>query len=170
MHTKISPLRNVKTLTLVAMLIAMSAVGAVIKIYNTVAFDSLPGYFASLYFGGYVGAVVISLGHIFTALTSGFPLGIPNHVIIAISMAVCAYFYSFAYKRFNIYAAVAAGTILNGPAATLIFVPQYGWGFFLQMVFPLTIASFVNVLLAAVIYKSIFAKQRGNEVRYGRKI
>ncbi|WP_434577788.1 ECF transporter S component [Thermoanaerobacterium thermosaccharolyticum] len=155
MNTKTTTIKNVKTLTLVAMLIAMSAVGAMIKIYNTVAFDSLPGYFASLYFGSYIGAIVISLGHIFTALTSGFPLGIPNHIIIAVSMAVCAYFYSVTYKRFNAYAAVAIGTILNGPVATLIFVPQYGWGFFVQMVLPLTIASFANVLLASVIYKAV---------------
>ncbi|MDI3311729.1 MAG: ECF transporter S component [Thermoanaerobacterium sp.] len=155
MNTKTTPIKSVKTLSLVAMLIAMSAVGAMIKIYNTVAFDSLPGYFASLYFGGYIGATVISLGHIFTALTSGFPLGIPNHIIIAVSMAVCAYFYSLAYKKFNSYAAVAVGTILNGPIATLIFVPQYGWGFFLQMVLPLTIASFVNVLLASIMYKTV---------------
>ncbi|MBP2071259.1 ECF transporter S component [Thermoanaerobacterium butyriciformans] len=155
MNTKTTTIKNVKTLTLVAMLIAMSAVGAMIKIYNTVAFDSLPGYFASLYFGGYIGAIVISLGHIFTALTSGFPLGIPNHIIIAVSMAVCAYFYSLAYKKFNSYVAVAVGTILNGPVATLIFVPQYGWGFFIQMVLPLTIASFANVLLASIIYKTV---------------
>ncbi|MDE4542616.1 MULTISPECIES: ECF transporter S component [unclassified Thermoanaerobacterium] len=155
MNTKTTTIKNVKTLTLVAMLIAMSAVGAMIKVYNTVAFDSLPGYFASLYFGGYIGAIVISLGHIFTALTSGFPLGIPNHIIIAVSMAVCAYFYSLAYKKFNSYVAVAVGTILNGPVATLIFVPQYGWGFFIQMVLPLTIASFANVLLASIIYKTV---------------
>ncbi|HHV73221.1 MAG TPA: ECF transporter S component [Thermoanaerobacterium sp.] len=155
MNTKTTTIKNVKTLTLVAMLIAMSAVGAMIKVYNTVAFDSLPGYFASLYFGGYIGAIVISLGHIFTALTSGFPLGIPNHIIIAVSMAVCAYFYSLAYKKLNSYVAVAVGTILNGPVATLIFVPQYGWGFFIQMVLPLTIASFANVLLASIIYKTV---------------
>lgn len=155
MNTKTTTIKNVKTLTLVAMLIAMSAVGAMIKIYNTVAFDSLPGYFASLYFGGYIGAIVISLGHIFTALTSGFPLGIPNHIIIAVSMAVCAYFYSLAYKKFNSYVAIAVGTILNGPVATFIFVPQYGWGFFFQMVLPLTIASFANVLLASIIYKTV---------------
>ncbi|MGJ7045523.1 ECF transporter S component [Thermoanaerobacterium thermosulfurigenes] len=155
MNTKTTTIKNVKTLTLVAMLIAMSAVGAMIKVYNTVAFDSLPGYFASLYFGSYIGAIVISLGHIFTALTSGFPLGIPNHIIIAVSMAVCAYFYSLVYKKFNSYVAVAVGTILNGPVATLIFVPQYGWGFFIQMVLPLTIASFTNVLLASIIYKTV---------------
>ncbi|WP_160175237.1 ECF transporter S component [Thermoanaerobacterium aotearoense] len=155
MNTKTTTIKNVKTLTLVAMLIAMSAVGAMIKIYNTVAFDSLPGYFASLYFGGYIGAIVISLGHIFTALTSGFPLGIPNHIIIAVSMAAYAYFYSLAYKKFNSYVAIVVGTILNGPVATLIFVPQYGWGFFFQMVLPLTIASFANVLLASIIYKTV---------------
>lgn len=158
MNGKSTSLKNVKTLTLVAMLIAMSAVGALIKIYNTVAFDSLPGYFASLYFGGYIGAIVISIGHLFTALTSGFPLGLPNHLIIAVSMAVYAYFYSLTYKKFNIYVAVIVGTILNGPIATLIFVPEFGWGYFTQMVFPLTIASFANVLLAALLYKVIAPK------------
>lgn len=145
-------IKNVKTLTLVAMLIAMSAVGALIKIFNTVAFDSLPGFFASLYFGGWIGAIVISLGHMFTALTSGFPLGLPNDIIIAIEMAICAYFYSLAYKKLNAFAAIVVGTILNGPIATLVFVPEFGWGFFSQWVIPLTVASFANVFLASVIY------------------
>ncbi len=76
MKEKANTLKNVKTLTLVAMLIALSAIGALIKVFNTVAFDSMPGYFAALYLGGWYGALVISLGHMLTAITSGFPLGL----------------------------------------------------------------------------------------------
>lgn len=146
-------MKNVKTITLLAMLIALSAVGALIKIFNTVAFDSLPGYLAALYLGGGYGATVISLGHMLTAITTGFPLGITNHIYIAIQMAIYAYLFRLAYKKFNIYIAVAIGTVLNGPIATLLMVPVFGWGFFVSWVLPLTIGSFVNVLLAGILYK-----------------
>ena len=92
------------------MLIALSAVGAVIKLFGTVALDSMPGYFAALSLGGWYGAIVISLGHIFTALTSGFPLGVAVHFYIAIQMAVYAYLFKFVYEKSNSFLAVIAGT------------------------------------------------------------
>ncbi|TZE81347.1 ECF transporter S component [Calorimonas adulescens] len=155
MKENTNTLKNVKTLTLVAMLIALSAVGALIKVFNTVAFDSMPGYFAALYLGGWYGALVISLGHMLTAITSGFPLGLTNHIYVAAQMAVYAYLFRFFYQKFNIYVAVIAATILNGPVSALLFVPIFGWGFFVGWVFPLTIASFANALLAALVYKGI---------------
>jgi len=148
-------LKNVRTLTLVAMLIALSAVGALIKVFNTVAFDSMPGYFAALYLGGGYGAVVISLGHLLTAVTSGFPLGITNHIYIALQMALYAYLFRIFYQKFNIYIAVILTTILNGPVSALSFVPIFGWPFFAAWVLPLTIASFANIFLASLIYKAI---------------
>jgi hypothetical protein len=157
---KANTLKNVKTLTLVAMLIALSAIGALIKVFNTVAFDSMPGYFAALYLGGWYGALVISLGHMLTAITSGFPLGLANHIYIAVQMALYAYLFRFFYRKFNIYIAVIVATILNGPVATLLFVPIFGWGFFAAWVLPLTIASFANVFLAALIYKAIPKRSR----------
>jgi len=157
---KANTLKNVKTLTLVAMLIALSAVGALIKVFNTVAFDSMPGYFAALYLGGWYGALVISLGHMLTAITSGFPLGLTNHIYIAVQMALYAYLFRFFYRKFNIYIAVIVATILNGTVATLLFVPIFGGGFFAAWVLPLTIASFANVFLAALIYKAIPKRSR----------
>ncbi|HHW58554.1 MAG TPA: ECF transporter S component [Clostridia bacterium] len=159
MKEKATSLKDVKTLTLVAMLIALSAVGALIKVFNTVAFDSMPGYFAALYLGSWYGAIVISLGHLLTAVTSGFPLGVVNHLYIALQMAVYAYLFRVFYKRFNIYLAVILTTILNGPFATLLFVPMFGWGFFAAWVVPLTVASFVNILLAAFVYKALSKKE-----------
>lgn len=160
MKEKEVSLGNVKTLTLVAMLIALSAVGALIKIFNTVAFDSMPGYFAALYLGSLYGAIVIALGHLLTAVTSGFPLGVLNHLYIALQMAVYAYLFRVFYKKFNVYVAIVLTILLNGPLATLLFVPMFGWGFFIAWVFPLTIASFINISLAALIYKILSKKEQ----------
>ncbi|NLW21911.1 MAG: ECF transporter S component [Tissierellia bacterium] len=155
MKEKAHSLKNVKTLAMVAMLIALSAIGALIKVFNTVAFDSMPGYFAALYLGGGYGAMVISLGHLLTAITSGFPLGITIHIYIAIQMAVYAYLFRLFYKRFNPYVGIIVGTLLNGPISALLYVPLFGWGFFVGWSLPLTIASFANILLASLVYKGI---------------
>ncbi|MCF6466764.1 ECF transporter S component [Clostridium sp. Cult2] len=163
MKEKANTLKNIKTLTIVAMLIALSAVGALIKVFNTVAFDSMPGYFAALYLGGGYGALVISLGHILTAITSGFPLGITIHLYIAIQMAVFAYLFRFFHEKFNIYIAIIVTTILNGPISALLFVPLFGWGFFIGWVLPLTIASFINIFLASLVYKGM-TKIDGNNI------
>lgn len=163
MKKKVNTLKNIKTLTMIAMLIALSAVGALIKVFNTVAFDSMPGYFAALYLGGWYGAIVISLGHLLTAITSGFPLGIPIHIYIAIQMALFAYLFRFFYKRFNTYIAIIIGTLLNGPISALLLVPVFGWGFFIGWSLPLTVASFINILLATIIYKGI-VKMSGERI------
>lgn len=160
MNNNTNALKNVKSLTAVAMLIALSAVGALVKVFNTVALDSTPGYFAALYLGGWHGAMVISLGHMLTALTSGFPLGIAVHLYIALQMAACAYLFRFFHNKFNSFVGVLAGTILNGPVAALLLVPLFGWGFFIGWTLPLTFGSFVNILLAALIYKGM-AKMGG---------
>lgn len=163
MKEKTDSLKNIKTLTMVAMLIALSAIGALIKIFNTIALDSMPGYFAALYLGGWYGAMVISLGHFITAITSGFPLGITIHIYIAIQMAVYAYLFKFFYQRFNIYIAIVFGTLLNGPISTLLFVPIFGWGFFVGWSLPLTVASFINIFLASLIYKGVI-KMDGDKI------
>ncbi len=76
-----------------AILIALSGVGALVKIPSptgTVALDSAPGYFAAIAFGAIEGPIVAVIGHIFTALTTGFPLGFPVHLYIAVQMGVYA--------------------------------------------------------------------------------
>lgn len=146
-----------------AMLIGLSGVGALVKIFNTVALDSMPGYFAALFLGGGYGAVVAGLGHIITSITSGFPLGIPIHIYVALQMAVYSYLFRLIYEKTNIYVGVIIGTLLNGPVAALLLVPILGWGFFAAWTFPLTIASFANICLAFLVFKSI-NKIGGNKI------
>lgn len=154
---------NTRKVTYAAILIALSFVGSLIKIQGSIAFDSMPGYFAALFLGPYLGGLVALLGHLLTAITSGFPLTIPMHIVIALEMFVFAYVFSITYKKFNPFMAIIIATILNGPFAALLAVPFStlfklpfnGWPLFYAVLIPLTIASFLNALLAVIAYKSL---------------
>jgi len=150
---------KVKTLTMTAILIALSAVGAFIKIPSptgTVALDSLPGYFAALYLSPGIGAVVAALGHLLSAATAGFPLTLPLHLLVALEMAIFAAIFGILGKK-NIPFAVIVATILNGVIAPLSFavLPKFGMAFFYSMVVPLLFASFINIFLAGLVAGAI---------------
>ncbi len=156
--------RNTTTrLVYISMLIALSFIGSLIKIQGTIALDSMPGFFAALYLGPLAGAIVASVGHILTSLSSGFPLTLPIHLIITIEMGIVVYLFGIIYKRFNAIAACVSGILLNGLAIVLVLAPFTIWlglplngkAFIYAMVGPLTIASAVNVILAYIIYRTI---------------
>ncbi|MCG8616904.1 MAG: ECF transporter S component, partial [Desulfobacterales bacterium] len=61
---------SVKEVAFTAIFIALSAVGAMIKIpspVGTIGLDSGPGYFCGLAFGYRTGSLVIFIGHLLTA-------------------------------------------------------------------------------------------------------
>ncbi|MCL5039002.1 MAG: ECF transporter S component [Firmicutes bacterium] len=148
-----------RRLVYLALLVALSAVGATLKIPSltgTPALDSLPGYLAALLFGAREGGLVIALGHLLTALTAGFPLTIPIHLLIALGMAGCAAFLAWTGKK-NLWLAGGLTILLNGvvfPAA-FIPLPGFGSGFFAAMLVPLVVASTLNILLALVLYLAL---------------
>ena len=154
---------SVTKLTYGGMLIALSAVGALIKISGTIALDSMPGFFAALFLGPSVGAVVGALGHLLTAATSGFPLSIPMHLFLMVVMAFVIYVFGITYRKFGSIPAFIVGVVLNGPFAALASVPASkllglpfnGWALFNVIIIPLILASIVNVFLAQVVYKTI---------------
>ncbi|MEW6081880.1 MAG: ECF transporter S component [Bacillota bacterium] len=146
-------------LVYLAFLVALSAVGANLKLPSltgTPALDSLPGYLAAILMGAPEGALVISLGHLLTALTAGFPLSVPIHLIIAAGMAICATVFSYVARR-SLWLAAIAGILMNGvlfPAA-FIPIPGFGPGFFAAMVVPLLVASALNIAGTLVLYLSL---------------
>ncbi|MGI6424677.1 MAG: hypothetical protein ACOX2A_05485 [Tepidanaerobacteraceae bacterium] len=83
-------------------------------------------------------------------------MSLPIHLIIAIEMAVFAGLYGFLGKK-NLLASIIITSLLNGiiAPATFIFLPQFGIAFFTAMLLPLLVASFVNVLISALVYKAI---------------
>lgn len=137
-----------------ALLTALSVVGSYLKFpspVGSIALDSLPGYLGALVFGGGAGAIILTLGHLLSALNSGFVLG-PLHLLIALLMGCCSYIFVY-FKNKNIYAAVLITSLVNGPVSAAVLIPFLGRAFFYGTAPILSLASFVNILLAVVIFK-----------------
>lgn len=150
-------------LVYISILIAISFIGSLIKIQGTIALDSMPGFFAALFLGPVAGALVGSIGHLLTAFTSGFPLTLPIHMIIALQMAVFIYIFGWVYEKTNEVLASILAIVLNGLVAVIMLAPVTIWfglplsgkAFIYAMVGPLTLASAVNIILACIVYKII---------------
>ncbi len=86
-------MKDMKTRTLViaAMLIALSFIGANIKISGSIAFDSMPAFFGALVLGPVAGGIIGLIGHLLTAVFSGFPFGLPVHIIVAVMMYIAVH-------------------------------------------------------------------------------
>lgn len=153
--------KTTKMIVMMGLFIGMSAAGAYIKIPNpvtsSIALDSLPAYMAALVLGGGPGAAVGFLGHMLSAALGGFPLSLPIHLLIAVEMSVIMFVFSFIAKKFNLVISVIIGILLNGivSPAVLIFIPGMGLPAFLGSLIPLTAASVLNIIVAAVVYYSI---------------
>lgn len=150
---------SVRRLTYLAMFIALSIVGANIKIpsiIGTPAFDSFPGFLAALIMGPVNGAIVAAIGHLLTALTVGFPLTIPVHLLIACGMAGIVALFAVISRR-SLWVGLGTGIVLNGLVFPGLFVliPGYGKAFFLSMVLPLLVASILNIILAELVFKKL---------------
>lgn len=153
-------MRATITIARLAILVALSAAGATLKIpalIGTPAFDSAPGYFAALTLGAAEGAAVAGTGHLLTALTAGFPLTFPFHLLIALGMAACAWAVAVCGRKKGTTWAFAVGVILNGVALPALFalLPGFGLAFFSAMVVPLAVASALNLGLAVLVHEAV---------------
>ncbi|OPJ57317.1 ECF transporter S component [Clostridium oryzae] len=164
-----------KKLAFMALFIAFSFIGGNIKIMGTVAFDSMPAFLGSLVLGPMYGAVIGAVGHLLDAVTSGFPLTLPVHVIIMICMAGVMYIFSltqsFLEQRtsFGIanMAALTIAAILNGPVECLLVSPIIGLGAAIGTMPVLTLVSIINIFLAQVVYRALpkFIKEYHKEIK-----
>ncbi|MFF2878231.1 ECF transporter S component [Gottfriedia sp. NPDC057991] len=155
---------NTKRIVLLSLFIALSAVLSNIKIVYSIAFDSLPAFLAAMLISPIAGGIVGALGHLLTAITSGFPFTVPVHLFIAIQMLVIVWIFGVLFKKMNQYIAMVVAIILNGPVATLLsglliaylnhsFTVKTVSSFFILMVVPLTLASAANIVLAFILQK-----------------
>ncbi|OLN29400.1 ECF transporter S component [Desulfosporosinus metallidurans] len=149
---------NVKRLSIMAIFIALSAVGALIKIpspVGTIGMDSAPGFFSALAFGGLEGAIVIAFGHLLTSAVIGFPMTIPVHLYIAFQMALWALAYRWVNKKLGLIPAVIVGIILNGVVSSFAMLPMMGMGGVLGLMPFLIVGAAINVIISAIAYKAI---------------
>jgi len=149
---------NVKRLSIMAIFIALSAVGALIKIpspFGTIGMDSAPGFFCALAFGGVTGTVVIAFGHLLTSAVVGFPMTIPIHLYIAFQMALWALTYRWVNEKLGLIPAVIVAIILNGVVSSFAMFPIMGMGGVLGLMPFLVVGAAINVIISAVAYKAI---------------
>lgn len=162
MNTYVGTKKSITTKVLVyyALLIALSFVGAQIKITASIALDALPAFFAALLLGPVAGAIVGAVGHLLTAITSGFPMTIQIHLLIALCMAGICWVVGYLNGKINITLNCMIGILLNGIGATyvsamamqLLGITPSGNALFMILVGPLMIGSTINVVVAAVVY------------------
>lgn len=149
---------NIRRLAIMAVFIALSAVGALIKIpspVGTVGLDSASGFFSALAFGSLEGTVVIALGHLFTSAIVGFPLGIPMHLAIAAEMAAVALIYRLVNKKVGLVAAVIVAVLLNGVAGSFMLYPTGGMGAVIALMPFLVAGAIFNIVVSALAYKAL---------------
>lgn len=142
-----------KMLSLLALFIALSAVGAAIKIpavVGSVALDAFPALLAAALVGAGPGAVVGALGHLLSALLSGFPLG-PMHLLIAAEMAVLAWIFGILYKNNKKIIAGIVFILGNAFVAPVPFIFLMNIGFYISIVPSLLIGSIINTLISLVL-------------------
>ncbi|WP_425803907.1 ECF transporter S component [Desulfitobacterium sp. Sab5] len=149
---------SVKRIAIMAIFIALSYVGSLIKIpspMGTVGLDSAPGFFSALAFGAWEGAIIIAIGHLFTAAVVGFPLTIPVHLVIAVEMALWALAFRWVNQKFGLISAMVVAIFLNGVVASFTMLPMGGMGAVLGAMPFLVLGSVLNVVIAGLTYKAL---------------
>ncbi|WP_206812159.1 ECF transporter S component [Paradesulfitobacterium ferrireducens] len=149
---------SVRRIAIIAIFIALSAVGALIKIpspVGTIGLDSGPGYFAALAFGAAEGSIVIAVAHMLTSAVVGFPLSIPVHLVVAVLMAVCAFAFRWVNRKLGLIPAGIAAIVINGVIGSFTAFPAGGMGAVLGIMPFLVLGSAINVIIAGVAYKAI---------------
>lgn len=150
---------KVKTLSELALFIALSAVGAGIKIpspVGSVALDAFPAIIAGGLLGGGAGAVVGALGHLLSALLSGFKLG-PMHLLIAGEMAVLVWIFATLFKRNKKVLAAIIFIVGNAVIAPVPFIFLISKGFYLTLLPSLFAGAVINMVIAMVLLPRVAA-------------
>lgn len=144
-------------LVLMAVLIALSVIGSTFKVFSTVAFDSLPAYLAAILLGPLAGGIIGGLGHLITALTVGFPLGVPVHLITILAMVVTMGVFGYAYRKLvlpsylKVLVLGLVGWLFNAVLPLVLLIPIAGQGLFMAFILPLTLATLANLYLALIL-------------------
>ena len=157
---------STKKLVLAALFVALSFVGANIKVMGSIAFDAVPAFLGTMILGVGWGAAIGAVGHLLTALTSGFPYGLPAHIIIAVMMGVTMALFLVVInllQRFKVpelisyVAGAIAAVLVNGPGCIMLLFPVLepvmGKEGLLALIPVLSLVGAANVALALVIYR-----------------
>jgi uncharacterized membrane protein len=158
---------NRRKISWIAILVALSAVGASIKIpavVGSVALDVFPALLAAALLGSGTGALVAAAGHLLSAFLGGMPVGF-FHLLIASEMACLVWAFGYFYKKGRNLQGSILFVLGNALVAPLPFYLLMGKAFYLSIVPSLFVGSLLNVVVAWVVvprlssfYRSQFTK------------
>lgn len=144
---------NGRKISLLAVFIGLSVVGAAIKIpaiIGSVALDAFPALLAAAFFGGGAGAIVGAFGHLVSAVLSGMPMG-PLHFVVAAEMALLAFVFAFMFNRGKKLLASTVFVIGNAFVAPLPFILFFDVSFYMALLPSLFIGSLLNMVVASML-------------------
>jgi len=138
---------------LTALVSAICVIGSFIKvpgIITTAALDSAPAFISVAFLPPLYSGIAGGLGHLATALTSGFPSG-PFHILIAFEMFIITIIFSVLHRRgFKILKWIFL-IIGNGVLSALPFYFLISPAFFIGAVPSLVIATTINAIITAIV-------------------
>ncbi|WP_339215672.1 ECF transporter S component [Solibacillus sp. FSL W8-0372] len=145
---------KLRFIILTALIAAMCAIGSFIKIpvgvVTTAALDSAPAFISAIFLPPIFAGAAGALGHIATGLTSGFPLGV-FHIIIAVEMFIIVAIFAVMHRKGLHISKWIFVVIGNGVIAPLPFYFLISPAFYIGSIASLSIATFVNCLIAIVV-------------------
>lgn len=154
---------SVKKTSLLALFLALSVIGASIKIpsfVGSIALDALPALLAAALIGGRPGSLVAGFGHLLSALIAGMPLG-PAHFLIAFEMAAIVWLFSWIYRTGKKKTAAIVFILSNSLIAPLPMVFLFNTAFYAAVVPSLLVGAACNAFAALVAiprFEGIFQK------------
>lgn len=141
---------SVRKLSWSALFIALSALGAFIKIpaiIGSIALDSFPALLSAVFLGPVTGAVIAGAGHIVSAFLGGMPLG-AFHFLILCEMAVLAWGYGKLYrseKRLGAALFFLVGNVLIAPLPFAVLISPE---FYMALLPALLTGTVLNLVIA----------------------
>lgn len=144
---------KLRYLILAALMSALCVVGSFVKVPSTVgsaALDSAPAFLSASFLPPIYTMAVGAIGHLATALTSGFPLG-PLHIIVALEMAIIVWIFAVMHKKGMYFLKWVVALVLNGIVSPLPFVFVLGWQFYVGALPGIFVATVINLIIVFVL-------------------
>ena len=149
-----------RRLALYGILLALTVIGANVKVLGSVAFDSAPAFLGTLLLGPVGGAILGAVGHLVSAALAGFPFTVPVHLAVAVLMALTMYAYGRVYGRFHDLTAWSYGAsgvvawFINVPFSLAVLYPVMQDAVWVLLL-PLSLVCIANLIVAGLIYSHL---------------
>lgn len=144
---------QLKIMVLTALTAAICVIGSLIKVpgfITTAALDSAPAFLSVIFLPPLYSGIAGGLGHLATALTSGFPLG-PFHLLIAIEMFIIVLLFNLLHKKGLKLLKWIFLIVANGVLSPLPFYFIISPEFYVASFPSLIVATIINVVVVMVL-------------------